>query len=180
MPILSKMLAPLLLLVALAFAPARAEAFLSIGAGGGLSSGSGDAQIGYKSTSWYYSGEALLGFLPMLDTGVFYDHNILRDAADITSQGMDFYGLIAQFGLGMVTDLFVDARLGFTKRDSIGLATYDSAFGYGVGLGYKFSIIPMISIKPHVGFRHLPAKITGLDAVSANFWDFGAILSVGF
>jgi hypothetical protein len=171
---MKKYLAILALAFALASAPAHAS--LNLSGVGGLHFGSGDGHTGFKNVGFNYGGE-LTYSLTAVEVGAFFQrYNLPVDVSGAGSENQNFYGAVGRVSL---MDWFVDARLGFTKMTTFagnGPDT-DSAFGFGVGAGYAFSLGPVFSIRPRVGYNYVPLKLAG-STLGHSLIDVAALFTV--
>jgi hypothetical protein len=169
----NRLLAGVFALALLSAAPASA---FTLSAHGGLSTGT---VPGYKSSRLLFGGELTYGLGDLFQAGGFYDHNPLTaDPAGGTDGSLSHYGAVARVSFGMISSLFVDAKLGFDKMSAGGFSS-DSAFGFGVGAGYIIGLVPTLSLKPRVGYRSLAIK-SGTTSVNRSIADLGVLLSFSF
>lgn len=165
-----------LALTVFALSSASAEA-ARISARGGLALPSGDLYESAASTNLFLSGELTFGLSDIFELGAFYDYtNVGSELEGGPSLASSFYGALVRVGLGPVSDLFVDGKIGFSDLD---LAGADSALGFGAGLGYNIGLAPMVSLTPRVGYRYLPVEILGTK-VDGSMIDFSVGVTAGF
>ncbi len=145
---------------------------------GGTSFLTNDAAFsGLKSPGLLLGAEMTYGLDDVFEVGGFLDYNRMTGKDQLPSASMIFFGAIARVGLPL-TGFFVDGRIGLDKF-SYASGSSELALGFGAGLGYSISMGPLLAIKPHVGYRYLPAKKSGIT-VDGNAIDTSILVSFGF
>ena len=153
----------------------EARAGLDLSVLGGASLENGAAHDGVSKVAPLIGANALVGITPFTEIGVFYEDNLISDSGNSGHQA--FYGGMLRFTL--IPLLFLDAQVGVSSINyGDGGGTSDSALSFGGRLGYQFSIAPMTSLSPFVGYRNLPAKY-GSVSYDGNTIDFGLMLTFG-
>jgi hypothetical protein len=165
-------------LLALISAPAHAITFT---ANGGMAFPGGTAFSNLDS-GLNLGGEITLG-LDMAQVGAFFDHTVMNVKASSNDGALNSYGVVARVS-PPGTDLFGDLKLGLAKpTNPTGItAQYDNSFLWGVGVGYKLSLAPFVSLSPRVGYRMTNVNQTGSgisSSASGSFLDAGVLLSFG-
>lgn len=154
-----------------------AHAAMDLTLGGGASFGSGDAHIGWEKTSPYFTTELTFGAGDVIQIGPFVDYNPLKSLMPGMENGsVIFYGGVGRMGFDLVSDLFFDAKMGFTKTHN-GSYARDTSFGFGFGVGYDLPLESLVSIRPHLGYRNLPDD-EGIVSSSRNMVDVNILLSL--
>ena len=166
------------LLVGLLLLPVirSAEAETLLSAKGGLSFASGDAQAGYSSVVPTLGAEIAFGVAEIIQFGVFYDYSLMT-GSDLGTASVHFYGGVVRLGFGPLARFFFDSQLGRTFTSTPGGFSSDSTLGYGFGLGTTFSIGPLVSLRPRLGFRVLPMQFPSFS-LGRTLIDAGVLLTI--
>jgi hypothetical protein len=153
----------LALLASVLCLPAHA---INIGIQGGLAFPGGDAFANAK-TGNVIGAELTLGLADELEVGAFYDdfylpfEQVLMSAGGetLTARHVRHYGAVGRVTLPSL-GVFADAKLGLAKHVAGSLAS-DSVFGAGLGIGYRWEVLPVLAISPRAGYRLLPSSFDG-------------------
>ena len=154
--------------------PSISSAALQVSGSGGISFGSGEAHSGYDSLSPLLGGELTYGLADVFQIGGFFDYNFLPNSANVDASTW-FTGPLARIGFGYISDIFFDLKVGLTKTN-VGTFSSNTAVGVGAGIGYNVSFLPLISLKPRIGYRLLPFNVSS-GSFSRHMIDFGAVIS---
>ena len=145
-------------------AQSQSASALSLGVMGGASilNGNLNSTNGSSGPALLYGAEATFGTL--LDTGVFYEKTNIKNttyapSVIIPTVPLDFYGLLGRVFLG---SLFADAKVGLSSVEasnnvvsgqSVDIPSTTVKFGYGIGVGFKYSVAPFFALLPRLGYR---------------------------